>query len=111
MRRPPDVDAVDWALRFCWLNPNGCWVYMRPTDRCGYAQVQHEGRLQMAHRLVYEREVGPIPDGLEIDHLCREKACLNPAHLEVVSRGENIRRSGAHFALPNVRKHHGLPPR
>jgi hypothetical protein len=47
------------------------------------------------HRAVYERYVGPIPPGLEIDHLCRVRNCVNPAHLEAVTRGENVRRQMA----------------
>lgn len=57
-----------------------------------------DGRLVRAHRFSYERAVGPIPAGLQIDHLCRVRACVNPAHLEPVTCGENVRRSWA--AMP-----------
>lgn len=70
---------------------SGCWVYTGYlNDGYGY----HGGKL--AHRLSYEELVGPIPEGLEIDHLCRNPPCVNPAHLEPVTRAENIRRR---FAL------------
>lgn len=91
-RRPPEVHPSDWVLKFCWLSPDGCWVYMRGLDRCGYAQIIVDGRMSMAHRVVYEHEVGPIPEGMEIDHLCRVRNCLNPQHMEVVTRRQNVRR-------------------
>jgi hypothetical protein len=50
-------------------------------------------RTALAHRVAYEALVGPIPDGMTIDHLCRNKRCLNPAHMELVTRGENTRRA------------------
>ena len=49
-------------------------------------------RMCSAHRLLYEHEVGPVPRGLELDHLCRNRGCVNPAHLEPVTREENFRR-------------------
>lgn len=60
--------------------------------------------VKMAHRAVYERLVGPIPDGLELDHLCKNRACVNVQHLEPVTRGENIARSDVGRA--NRRKTH-----
>lgn len=62
--------------------------YIKPD---GYGQASN-GR--PAHRVVYEMEVGPIPDGLHIDHLCRIRACVNPEHLEPVTQQENQRRAG-----------------
>lgn len=65
----------------CWL-----WTaYVMPT---GYGRF---GR-QLAHRFAYEHLVGPIPEGLDLDHLCRVRHCVNPAHLEPVTRAENLRR-------------------
>ncbi len=51
-----------------------------------------EGRLKYAHRVAYEQTVGPVPSGLELDHRCRIRCCVNPAHLEAVTRQENVRR-------------------
>lgn len=78
----------------------GCWLWTGPTDRDGYArQVGWYGALARPHRLIYEVLVGPIPDGLQIDHLCRVKRCVNPEHLEPVTTQENTRR-GLPFRRP-----------
>lgn len=71
----------------------GCWVFRYRLDRYGYGKLTRGGRTLIAHRYVYEKLVGPIPDGLELDHLCGVPACVNPAHLEPVTREENARRT------------------
>ena len=73
----------------------GCWMWSGPVDRVGYGSIQRRGITMRAHRAVYEDLVGPVPAGLELDHLCRNKACVNPAHLEPVTHSENLRR---HYA-------------
>lgn len=69
-----------------------CWTEDRSVNRNGYVQVCYNGRQPVAHRVAYEILVGPIPEGLELDHLCRNRKCYNPAHLEPVTRSENLRR-------------------
>lgn len=61
---------------------NGCWLWQGHRDRKGYARIWMNGRHQSAHRVTYELLVGEIPEGLEIDHLCRVTSCVNPGHLE-----------------------------
>lgn len=66
-----------------------CWVWQRTLNDQGYGT---QGRAR-AHRLMYERHVGPIPENTELDHLCVNPPCCNPAHLEPVTHQENIRRA------------------
>lgn len=70
-----------------------CVEYTGHCDRAGYGQISDAaGKSTYAHRAMYEFMVGPIPDGLVLDHLCRNPPCVNPAHLEPVTRRENSRR-------------------
>ena len=73
-----------------------CWEWTGHKDDCGYGRFNAKSGKTMAHRYSYEAHVGPIPAGLVIDHVCYNRACVNPAHLQAVSvkqNGEN--RSGA----------------
>lgn len=75
--------------------PGECWIWegARTKSRSGfYGRIQQDGHCRYAHRVVYELLVGPIPDGLEIDHLCRQTECCNPQHLEPVTGLTNVRR-------------------
>jgi hypothetical protein len=83
-----------------------CWIFRKkPTNR-GYAQfMMPDGSQPGAHRAFYEHYVGPIPVGLTIDHLCRVRRCVNPDHLEPVTRGENVLR-GDTITAANARKTH-----
>ncbi len=69
-----------------------CWIWLGAHDSGGYSRVRWEGKNQLAHRVVWEMLYGPIPLDLEMDHLCRNPGCVNPAHLEAVTHGENMRR-------------------
>jgi hypothetical protein len=71
----------------------GCWDWTASKDPCGYGKIRVGNGMVGAHRVSYEIHVGPIPDGLTIDHLCRNRACVNPQHLEPVPHRENVLRS------------------
>ena len=79
-----------------------CWLWMGSKHQDGYGRFWNGIRRVPSHRWAYEQVHGPIPNGLQIDHLCRVRHCVNPAHLEVVTGQQNFRR-GSH---PNVRLHH-----
>ena len=73
---------------------NGCWVWTGAMfATTGYGAIRVDGRTTVAHRVSYEAYVEPIPDGLHIDHLCRNRRCVNPAHLEPVTQAINNQRS------------------
>ena len=85
----------------------GCWAWIGARNSSGYASYSGAP----THRVAYEWMVGAIPDGMELDHTCRNRACVNPHHLEPVSRSENIRRSrelGPREFRPYCRRGHAL---
>ena len=84
--------------------PNGCWIWTAALSR-GYGKFGINGGTKSAHRLSYESLVGPIPEGLQLDHLCRTPACVNPDHLEAVTGRVNILRSTSPAALHAVKTH------
>lgn len=85
--------------------PSGCWMWLSTINTTGYALMKVEGRHRVAHRVVYEHMVGPIPDGLVLDHLCMVKACVNPAHLEPVTQAENVRRCNETLGIKQYATH------
>jgi hypothetical protein len=96
-RRNGVMSFKDIADRF-WdraiPEPNsGCWLWSAGTSPLGYGILYFDGSNRLAHRIAYEMLVGPIPKGLELDHLCRVRCCVNPDHLEPVPHAENVRRS------------------
>jgi len=82
----------------------GCWLWQAYLDGRGYGKVQIRNKWGRAHRTSYEYWNGKIPDDKEIDHLCRNKNCVNPRHLEAVTHIENVKRGN--LGLINKNKTH-----
>ena len=101
MQLPLDkLDALEHFRARISIDPEtGCWHWQGATQPRGYGTMPANGQKGiLAHRFAYETFIGPIPDGHELDHLCRNRSCVNPAHLEPVTHSENVRRgNGAAF--------------
>lgn len=93
MRHKSLVDRL--VLGISYRGEAACWLWCAALTRDGYGRIRTNRQDLLVHRVVYELLVGPIPDGLELDHLCRNRACCNPAHLEPVTHAENKRRAAA----------------
>ncbi len=74
------------------VTESGCWIWVGSLLHDGYARVRIGAKKVLVHRFTYESFCGPIPQGLEIDHLCRVRCCVNPHHLEPVTHLENVLR-------------------
>lgn len=86
-------DAIEHFMSKISPEPNsGCWLWVSSLDEKGYGLLWHNGRTRKAHRVGHELLVGPIPKGLELDHLCRVRCCVNPKHLEAVTHAVNMSR-------------------
>jgi hypothetical protein len=96
----------DTVKRFCAKFPiggSGCWGWEAAKDTTGYGRFWDGSRVVPAHRVSYELFVGPITEGLHIDHLCRNRGCVNPSHLEPVTQRENMMRGVSPAAAANRR--------
>lgn len=82
-----------------------CWLWTAALTAGGYARFKVDGKTRVAHRWLYEQVVGPIPSGLQLDHLCRTTACVRPDHLEVVTCRENLLRGDTFQAMHSKKTH------
>jgi hypothetical protein len=89
-----EPEPVDLSGRFASCPPTGCWGHRLKRGQWGYRQAKVGRKHNKLHRLIYEHLRGPIPEGLVLDHLCRNTGCCNPDHLEPVTNSENASRGG-----------------
>lgn len=87
------------------VTESGCWIWLKGTDTDGYGKIGVDGVSVRAYRVSYELFRGPITQGLEPDHLCRVRCCINPFHIELVSHKENTLRGNGPTAI-NARRTH-----
>lgn len=88
-------NTIEDLYRKTVTDSSGCQVWTACKSQDGYGRVKWSGKLLMAHRVAFEDKHGPIPEGLVIDHLCRNRACINVDHLRVVTRRENTLAEGS----------------
>lgn len=107
LRRPTAEERLFAAIS---ESSSGCWLWEGARAGTGYGQFQADGQTRPAHRVVYEFFIGEIPEGLDLDHLCRVRRCVNPWHLDPVTRRINIIRGDAP-KLQRTKTHcpHGHP--
>lgn len=106
------IPLIDRLMCRVVLDDNGCWLWTDAT-REGYGVLGRGARVEginYAHRETYAYFIGPIPDGLHIDHLCRVRACCNPYHLEPVSQAENNLRAARANRRTACRRGHTYTP-
>jgi hypothetical protein len=100
---PPVLDRLDAKTV---VTAGGCWTYTGAITTSGYGQIWWQRKNNLAHRVSYLLRVGPVPDGMQLDHLCRNKRCVNPAHLEPVTARENTARNPMNAATYQLSKTH-----
>ena len=77
------------------VSDSGCWLWIKTIYSCGYGKAHYDGKPIYAHIYYYKKKNGPVPTGLELDHLCRTRRCVNPDHLEAVTHVVNMRRGAS----------------
>lgn len=95
---PQATPPIDRVLSKIQLLANGCWLWLGTRHNHGYGVVRERYAWRLVHRVVYMALIGSIPEGLTLDHLCRNRLCVNPTHLEPVTNKENILRGEAFSA-------------
>jgi len=106
--------AMRVATLFPQVYTDGCWTPPTSRGTTGYSRTNFNGRNYYAHRLIYEYFIAPVLPGNVVDHLCRNRACINPSHLEQVTNEENLRRgigfTGRNFRTIECKYRHAFTP-
>jgi hypothetical protein len=84
---------------------SGCWLWQGSVSNYGYGLHFQDRRTMRAHRFSYEQMIGPIPEGLVLDHLCRRQLCVNPFHLDPVPNGINVKRGESVSSVNRAKTH------
>lgn len=107
----PGVRVLQGCVEADGPLPSKCWIFTGTINSSGYGHVMAPSRFtgkrvtRISHRVLWEELFGPVPEGLDLDHLCRNRACQNPMHLEPVTRRENLLR-GETIVARNAQKTH-----
>jgi hypothetical protein len=96
MKQRRVLTAMQRFCRFVRVLPTGCHKWVGGRGSNGYSMFWDNGRTGVGHRWIWEKWNGPIPESMTLDHLCRNRWCVNPGHFEVVTRYENVRRGNNH---------------
>jgi hypothetical protein len=100
MLRKPTVEERFWGKVD---KSSDCWIWTACRTPKGYGHFRANGKQVQVHRWSYQLHYGPIPEGLEIDHICRVRACVNPSHLRAVTHQENISTGARRIGISGVR--------
>lgn len=92
--RGTEQERFDNRVVMCPMS--GCWLWDGAVNWGGYGRMMVKGKSILAHRWSYENTNGPIPDGMDVDHKCRNRSCVNPDHLRLATRSENMANTKTH---------------
>lgn len=103
------LELLAWIKSQCIVDDHGCWLWQGPTNDKGYGVTNYNKIHTKAHQLTYRLQIGPVPEGLELDHTCRVRKCCNPLHMEAITHAENVKRGLLHTVSGNKPKPTSCP--
>ena len=96
--RPRGLSAIEAIYWHGLVSDGDCLVWTRGKDRLGYGKLSHNYATLATHRVVFEAAYGPIPEGMEVDHICRNRSCCEVTHLRLVTRKQNLENHNGPYA-------------